>query len=209
MEFRSQHGQDEWIIREVFPDMRGGYFVEFGATEGTRFSNTYVLEKEFGWNGILVEPLDFAFEKLVKNRNCICENTLLWKNNDPQHFSVARWKMLSGITEVRSNLRQEGSEAVDTKIIQPVTLEQLLDKHSAPKEIEYVSVDTEGSEYDILSVFDFNKYYIKAFTIEHNGPEAMQKIDTLMQNVGYELIKKVKCDIWYLHRNFLNKSMRP
>ncbi|MBU3627178.1 hypothetical protein ICN48_13180 [Polynucleobacter sp. JS-Safj-400b-B2] len=51
-----------------------GFFVEFGPANGVHFSNTYSLEKTFGWNGILAKPFTLHYQELMRNRNCHIEN---------------------------------------------------------------------------------------------------------------------------------------
>ena len=80
---------------------------------------------------------------------------------------------------------------------QSMTLESLLDKHNAPNIIDYISLDTEGSEYEILKNFPFNKYTIMAFSIEGS------QCSKLLKNVGYIEVKNKFCnnnlDYYYIH----------
>ena len=62
----------------------------------------------------------------------------------------------------------------------------LLEKYNAPKYIDYLSIDTEGSEYEILKNFDFEKYVFKIITIEHNYTSMRDKIFTLLTSKGYK-----------------------
>ena len=64
VEFGHELQNDRWAIEAVFPNLRGGYFVEAGACGGAQRSASYVLEREFGWNGICVEPEDSYFRVL-------------------------------------------------------------------------------------------------------------------------------------------------
>ena len=79
---RSQFKQDVFALM-VNKFREGGYFVEFGATNGYDISNTYILEKQFGWQGILVEPAKMWHENLIKNREmrlfstCTTEHLML------------------------------------------------------------------------------------------------------------------------------------
>ncbi len=75
--YYSQHGQDKYLVEEVFNYKENGFFLEIGAHDGISFSNTYCLEKDFHWRGICVEPIPELFEKLKNNRQCICENVCI------------------------------------------------------------------------------------------------------------------------------------
>ena len=63
----SQLGQDLTVLK-FYNDKRDGYFIELGASDGITLSNTYLLEKEFGWKGICAEPVPVKYEALCKNR---------------------------------------------------------------------------------------------------------------------------------------------
>ena len=92
--------------------------------------------------------------------------------------------------------------------VSSMTLETLLDKHNAPKVIDYINIDTEGAEWEILRVFDFSKYTFKTITVEHNyyagtdfDPNCKIKkdnIQALLESHGYRLDKSVKADDWYV-----------
>src|SRR4051812_34384611 len=68
----SQEGQDRYLDSKIFRKKRDGFFIEIGAYDGIRFSNTYLFEKERGWKGICIEPIPERFDLLRKNRNAVC-----------------------------------------------------------------------------------------------------------------------------------------
>ena len=77
---KSQLGQEIFaLIQNDFK--RDGYFIEFGATDGLELSNTHLLEKEFGWTGILAEPAKTWHEDLYKNRSCNIETQCVWSRS--------------------------------------------------------------------------------------------------------------------------------
>tara|TARA_Y100000310_G_scaffold328692_1_gene397230 strand:+ start:1882 stop:2529 length:648 start_codon:yes stop_codon:yes gene_type:complete len=165
--------QTDWV-RIQLNEKRNGYFVDVGAYEGIHASNTCLFERNYNWKGICIEanPRGNIFEYLLKNRTCICENVAIFSSNTEVKFMArGRRADCSGIFD--PSFHGQGIETRAGKhpliTIQTVTLEHILDKHKAPKIIDYLSIDTEGAEYEIIRVFPFNKYQFRAITIEHNA----------------------------------------
>ena len=98
-----------------------------------------------------------------------------------------------------SKLRNSASNKYKVKTI---SLEDMLKKHNAPKKIDYLSIDTEGSEFEILNSFNFNKYDIKIISCEHNYTPAREKIFSLLTKNGYErkYSEYSMFDDWYVRR---------
>ena len=73
-------------------------------------------------------------------------------------------------------------------------------EHQAPKVIDYLSIDTEGSELEILSAFDFTRYDIRLITVEHNFSDDRSKIhDLLRQNKFRRTFENLsRWDDWYV-----------
>jgi hypothetical protein len=166
-EYRSQLGQDRWIIEEVFPGKRGGFFVEIGAGDGVFLSNTYVLEKEFGWSGICVEP-GVRHEALRRNRRCAVDAACVAGQSGCRvEFLAATLDVLSGIRGLIDCHRPEGTVVEK----ETVSLADLLRRHRAPRHIDYLSLDVEGAEWAILEPFPIGEYTFGALTVEHNYVE--------------------------------------
>lgn len=87
--------------------------------------------------------------------------------------------------------------------VKTISLNDLLEKYNAPYNIDYLSIDTEGSEFDILSAFNFEKYSIKIITCEHNFTASRDKVYQLLKANGYQRIneKISKWDDWYIKTN--------
>lgn len=180
----------------------GGYFVEFGATNGVTLSNSYLLEKSFGWTGILAEPARCWHADLVANRSCKLETKCVWdKSGERLEFNEVSAQELSTIkTFSDSDGHFQDRQKGEVYVVETITLNELLEKHGAPREIDYLSVDTEGSELTILSSFDFSKYDIRLITVEHNFTPAREKIHELLGLNGYKRVfeKFSKWDDWYV-----------
>ncbi|MEA2904204.1 MAG: hypothetical protein QOI12_1591 [Alphaproteobacteria bacterium] len=70
--------------------------------------------------------------------------------------------------------------------VETVSLDDLLNSHRGPRDIDYISIDTEGSELDILQRFDFASWNVTLFSVEHNATEQVPALDRLMRDQGYE-----------------------
>ena len=84
--------------------------------------------------------------------------------------------------------------------VKTISLLDLLKKYKAPKYIDYLSIDTEGSEYEILKAFDFSKYRISVITCEHNFSNRRGKIFKLLNKNGYQRVFQglSRWDDWYI-----------
>ncbi|MBO3099955.1 FkbM family methyltransferase [Gelidibacter pelagius] len=198
---KSQLKQDIFVLHQL-DFKKNGFFVEFGATNGVDLSNTHLLENQFNWKGILAEPAKDWHDDLKTNRNCNIETDCVWKDSETVlNFNETKHKELSTIKQFNDSDRHKKRRA-DGKSYQvnSISLIDLLDKYDAPKNIDYLSIDTEGSEYEILSHFDFNKYTFKVITVEHNFTESREKIFQLLKEKGYSRKYKAlsKWDDWYV-----------
>tara|TARA_B100000900_G_scaffold379458_1_gene364377 strand:+ start:370 stop:1125 length:756 start_codon:yes stop_codon:yes gene_type:complete len=199
--FCSQFGQDLFVLNEL-NFKKNGFFVEFGATNGINSSNTYLLEDKFNWRGILAEPAKIFHNELIKNRKCHIETNLIWKNSKSKllfHEDFA-----GGISTIKKFINHDTQIRRKKKeyILETISLNDLLEKYNAPKIIDYLSIDTEGSEFDILYNFDFNKHKFRVITCEHNFNKNKNKIYKLLTKNGY--IKKHSnlvsfVDDWYVY----------
>ena len=193
----SQIGQDIEVMN-AYPN--GGFYVEIGASDGIELSNTYLLEKN-GWHGICVEPIPDKFNKLFLNRQrCGFSNRAVYHtSNEEVDFDICNsYSLLSGISDSIDTYKQHVDSNKTTIKVKTITLEDLLDTLSAPKFIEYLSLDTEGSEYDILRVFDFTKYKFGIIHVEHNYVEPRRtQIRSLLEANGYKFIKENNWDDIY------------
>ena len=200
MQSFSQLGQDLAVLK-YYNNKRNGYFVEAGASDGLDLSNTYLLEKEFGRSGICVEPIPEIFKRLVVNRpNSKCFQIPLFSEAEKDVvFSIAGYTLVSGITDFIGDKWKErigsGKKDITTKTD---TLMNILDKANAPKFIEYLSLDTEGTEFEILKNFDFSKYKFGLVDIEHNNIEPTRThIRELLLKNGYTYIGENRWDDCY------------
>jgi FkbM family methyltransferase len=198
---QSQIRQDLFVLSQL-QFKRGGYFVEFGATNGVELSNTYLLEKEFGWTGILAEPAHCYQTDLKKNRSCHIETECVWSQSG-EHLSFneveeATYSTIHSFS--KSDAHQAFREAGKQYEVTTISLNDLLAKYHAPQVIDYLSIDTEGSEYQILSHFDFSKHRFRVITCEHNYTPMRQQLFDLLSQQGYQRVFEdlSMFDDWYI-----------
>lgn len=201
---RSQLSQDLWVL-SVLGAPKSGFFVEFGATNGIDLSNTYLLEKSFGWQGILAEPAKCWWNELARQRWAVIDHRCVWSQSGVDlMFNETKIEELSTINEFssadRHSIRRQRGKVYS---VETVSLLDLLDGHSAPAVIDYLSIDTEGSEYEILSHFDFSRYTFRLITVEHNYSENRLAIFDLLTTHGYRRVLESISDFddWYVHRS--------
>lgn len=197
----SQLGQDVLAL-SMTGTSGSGYFVEFGATNGLDLSNTFLLEKHFGWSGIVSEPAKRWHSSLSENRSCLIDYRCVWSTTGDEiefaETSVGELSTISKFVDSDTNgvLRKE----VNMYTVDTVSLEELLLHHQAPNYIDFISIDTEGSEFEILSSFDFSRYRFGVVCVEHNFTENREKLNELLVSNGYTQIysEVSSCDDWYV-----------
>lgn len=188
----SQLNQDLWVLQKL-NFKKDGFFLEAGACDGIYLSNTYLLEKEFNWKGICCEPNSQYYDKLKNNRNCHTDNRVLYDRDDGEIEFYPHGELGGTFQDfkVETNRLYERT-SVSPFIAKTVSLNTLLKHYNAPKNIDYISLDTEGSELKILNSLDFSEYDVKIFSIEHNtsqrndGGEYLKSIIYFLQNFGYK-----------------------
>jgi FkbM family methyltransferase len=185
----SQRFQDlfvDWMLKK-----KNGIFIEFGACDGIDISNTYYLEKYMGWTGILLEPAESWHNDIKINRpNCIIDFRCVssQSGNEVDFYENSELKLSSS----NSKSFSKNSYKVKTISLNDVFVEykeKLLKNSNEPNSIDFISIDTEGNEYEILKNFDFNKYLPKIVIVEHNfDPIKSRQLKELFESHNYQNI---------------------
>lgn len=197
--------QDVWVIDTL--KKRKGFFVDLAATSGIIENNSYLLEEKFGWMGIAIEPNPAYYRKLIANRRCHCTNFVVASKSEEVEFAFNRGigGVISESTDnspikrpkLIARLRKKG--AVQT--LKTKSLLHILKFFDAPAEIDYLSLDVEGSEWDVLKDFPFELYRFNLLTIER-PPKIL--CDLLFKN-GYVFVKNHKVDTFFAHESCVDK----
>ena len=204
---KSQQMQD--LLAIYFSGESAGYFVEFGATDGIDLSNTYILEKKYGWQGILAEPARIWSSDLILNRKAHISLKCVYSesNLSVDFLETESTKLSSMLRYAFDDQHFHERASGKTYTVTTVSLNELLCEYEAPIFIEFLSIDTEGSEFSILQAFDFSSRTFGFISVEHNFTENNQKIEELLRRFDYLRILPISSEFdgWYLHRSIYEK----
>ena len=207
----SQLFQDLFVLF-LLEKKRGGNFLEFGATNGIELSNSLLLEKEFDWNGVLAEPSPEWQNQLRANRpkSKLLSECIYSETGKTVDFFVSKEGALSTIEEFRQsdieslpiNSKMRNEDGFSVKV-PTISLNDVFIKYFNGERIDYMSVDTEGSEFLILSNFNFDKYGPKIVTVEHNFTSSEKKLDSLFKENKYKRMfaSHTQFDAWYVRED--------
>jgi len=165
----AQAGQDRYVFNEIFAkdcERCGGTFVEFGARNGIDHSNTYSFEKYLGWNGLMFEMDPREYGELKENRwnsevrlGPVCPSyqsnvTLLLSKN-------GGWSGVEGSYEpTRTNMKRDDIQNISCYHL-AMELRSLNMHH-----VDYMTIDTEGTEQLIIEDFPWHEFNIRVVQIE-------------------------------------------
>lgn len=198
---KSQLGQDVLALSTVGTS-KSGFFVEFGATNGLDLSNTHILETTFGWTGILCEPATIWHDALESNRSCKIDKRCVYSvSGQKVNFTEGSIRELSGISSFAADdKRISNDRGATTYEVETVSLRDLLRFHESPAYIDFISIDTEGSEYEILRDFDFSEYTFGFVCVEHNFTSNRARLKHLLSRNGYSQVHPDLSlwDDWYV-----------
>ena len=198
----SQLRQDLFALNQL-NFKKNGFFLEFGATDGINLSNTYLLEKKFNWKGILVEPAKCFYKELKKRRNCYIENKIVYKDSKSKLIFCETYNPELSTISQNSNRNRD---FIQSKYeLETISLNDLLRKYNMPKIIDYLSIDTEGTEFDILNNFNFKEFKFRIITCEHNFGFNRKKIFKLLSKNNYtrKFTEISQFDDWYINKSVI------
>lgn len=198
--FRGYSCQD-LIAYIYFNGKPQGFFVDIGAFDGVQISNTCVLE-QVGWDGICIEPIPEVFEALQKNRACHLYNVAIagQSRKDAKFYKVADQLGLSGLEQqmperIQKGLRKQGL-AIESLSVQTMTFDEVMKNHPAIGFIDFLSLDVEGGEMQVLETIDFERFRFGLITIENNPGTAVLR--DYMAKRGYRILLDLGVDLMFV-----------
>ena len=198
----SQAGQDKRIKDAFFKNCRNGFFLEIGAFDGVTGSNCLHFEKFMGWDGIAVEPSRTQFGFLQKNRTCQTINKAVGFDDDTVEFVevVEGLMQMSGVdskefARTKSFVENDKASRTVSYQIETVGVMEMLDGRS---EVDFMSLDIEGAELQVLESIDFDAVRIRVIAVE-NATAGSSKFRRFFDEVGYSYYDTVGHDEIYFH----------
>jgi FkbM family methyltransferase len=191
--------QDLWALWEA-GGKRDGFFVEFGAADGKSKSNTFFLEMEMNWKGVVAEPHPAFIDSVRHHRSCVVSDKCVYsRSGEHIKFLATQVGELGRIAciDPQDGHKREKHTIVE---VETISLNDLLMQARAPRDIDFLSIDTEGSEFEILAHFDFDRWNLRTISVEHNGTIMRERIFDLLTSRGYrrKWPEMSCCDDWYV-----------
>jgi FkbM family methyltransferase len=207
--YYSQCGQDKFANEIFFKNRKNGVFVDIGAHDGIELSNTYFFEKELNWTGLCIEPIPSVFEKLKNNRKCICINGCASNETRVAEFLKISGPLetLSGIIDmydpqhverIQRDLAIHGG-SYEIIRVQCYNINDLF-RQNGITHIDFLSIDTEGGELEILQSIDFSNVQIDVITVENNysSPDFVP----FLKKQGFEFVTSLYQDMIFVNKKF-------
>jgi len=208
--FNSQDKQDEYLETNIFKGYKNGFYMDVGAHDGITINNTLYFEKYNNWTGINVEPIKTVYDKLLINRpNNININCAICNNDGNAEFicNVGYTEMLSGLKDCFDDRHHQRlnyeNEIFDSKTniinINTRRIESICDEYNV-KHINYLSIDVEGAELEVIKSINFKKVFIDVIGFENNYDDMSIPIIDYLKTKHYVVFYR-SMDIFMIHRN--------
>jgi|GEM_PF-253966 len=200
----SQEGED-MILKEYFLNKQGGIYVDIGAHHPKRFSNTYFFYKNYFWHGINVEP-SFGSKKIfdMERPKDINLEVGISSCDGEQDYYIFNDTALNGFSKELSDERDKNTDYYikEVKKVKVYTLKTILDNNLKDNtDIDFMDIDVEGYELEVLKSNDWQKYRPKILMVEQLNFDFNKLEDDCIYNylksVGYEICSKTKRTIFY------------
>jgi FkbM family methyltransferase len=184
----------DMLVRRECSGRKDFYFVQIGANDGLRFDpiRKYILE--YHWRGLLVEPVPYLFEQLVKNYAGEAQLDFESAAIGPEDGQIMLYTIpasadvpdfMHGMTSVSPDVLQlqrwqlpEVDKLIQQLRVPCLTLETLLDRHRVQR-VDLLQIDVEGYDFEILKMWDFERYMPAIIQYEHAHLSPVEKIASL------------------------------
>jgi FkbM family methyltransferase len=211
----SQHGQDK-CLDAMLNRMKNGVFVDVGAYDGLRISNTYFFEKVRDWRGLCIEADPVIFQKLKRNRSCGCLNAAIYDKGGLElnfvTYDVPEFIVFSGIeADIGTDrIQKEDCELPKLKEsrklikVKTVNINDVLSQWKQQEDIDHIDlfdIDIEGADLKVVKSLDFSLIKIRYLLVECSSDNE-EEFKSYLAQKGFELCRKLGDDLLFVNENF-------
>lgn len=192
-----EHDVESDLKREFFGDTERGYFVEVGANQPEIFSQTFDLEQK-GWTGVLIEPQPDLAEELRRRRSAkVYAEACSSRRNAGGRLTL---HLAGGLSSFEKSLNQAAIKPHGTMDVPVRTLDQILTDAALPH-IDFMSIDVEGHELEVLDGFDLDRWRPRLILIEDLLLHL--RLHRALTQRGYRCLRRTGINNWYVPGNKL------
>jgi len=189
-------GREQELVREFFGGARSGFFVEVGANRPQQESQTWHLE-QLGWTGVLIEPQPELAGDLCSARSA---KVFAVACSSPENAGRRMKLHVAGALSALDRDRMAPGAQPERVIEVPVrTLDDVLIEAGAPRQLDFLSIDVEGHELEVLGGFDFAHWRPRLVLLEDHVGNL--KKHRFLRAAGYRLIRRFENNGWYVPGN--------
>jgi len=195
----SLFGMDAKLSRYL--GFRGGFFIEAGANDGYAQSNTYFLEREMGWKGLLVEGIPDLYEKCLSNRpDALVRNCALVSSDFTGSTVVMHYASLMSVVDGSLGSAEAQDKHINVGVdvqklggsyeieVPARTLESVLDEIPGLPPIDFLSLDVEGYELNVLKGLNLSKHRPAYILVE---ARFFDDVNALLVAASYEMVEQL------------------
>jgi FkbM family methyltransferase len=184
-----------WLVAAFFGDIKG-YFVEVGANDPHERSQTSHLERA-GWTGVLVEPQPNLANKLRAMRSA---KVFAVACSAPENAGRTLPLYVAGPLSALNRERMAPGAAPETIIKVPIsTLDSVLGEAGSPAHFDFLSIDVEGHEIEVLRGFDIARWQPRLILLEDHVADLSKH--RYLTAAGYRIIRRYENNAWYVPRD--------
>lgn len=207
---KSQNQEDETLLKLFLKGVCGGIYVELGALDGVRFSNSHFFWKSLNWRGILIEPNPKSFKQLEVNRpEDDLYNYAICSKDRNVHFAEGFDGAISGIYEFMPlTFKQRWHSGTKVEDLQKIACRPLSSVIATSKFrgllIDFLSLDVEGGEFEVIKTINFeeDRFGVIFYEADEHNPIKNEAMKTFLEKKGYVFRFHVRGSNYHVNQNW-------
>ena len=201
-EHYTQLNQD--IFALLINRFKKGYFVEIGANDGYTLSNTVYLEEYFDWDGLLIEANPKYINNLMRRNAKVCSNAVAKEEGYIEFIDAG---LYGGIVSTMDSTHMSHTKLKSKIHVKSQSLEKIFKEFDVPNRIDFLSLDVEGGEKEILKqLCELKTYRVTSGVVEHNfRSDDFLYFKQILEKAEYEVVwcDRTKHDLFFVDKNYL------